>query len=451
MKSILSFHAVTTSLRKGGCTIVAALTTASLWAAGAATAVPALSLEDCLRLAADHQPLLAAVDAGVTAANEAVGEARAPYWPQVDLSAGYHRWQKRAFLPAGLTLPGRSLPELIGPLDDWTGGLSSRVTLFDFGERRAGLDAARARLDSARADAAAARGDVRLSVQAAFYALAAAQELLTVAERNLARTEGHLALARVRREAGAVPEADVLRAQAEVAAAQLQQISARSRGRTAAGQLNTVMGRPAETPLAIAPPALAASPPAPTDLVDAVRQAVARRPELKAEQRRVEAARAGVDGARAARAPKLRADGSYGWNDTDFLPGTREWQVGLSVDLPVFDAGSRAHRTARTKAELAREQAAYDSRVLQVRQEVWAAAAELERAGDSIAATEANVRASAESLRVVRERYRSGAALITDLLDTQTALATAEAALAGARWTYLTARAAYDRAIGAGP
>ena len=66
----------------------------------------------------------------------------------------------------------------------------------------------------------------------------------------------------------------------------------------------------------------------------------------------------------------------------------------------------------------------------------------------AIAANETNVRASEESLRVVRERYQSGAALITDLLDTQTALASAEASLAQARWSYLTAGAAYERAIG---
>ena len=90
--------------------------------------------------------MLTAAAAGVTAANEAVGEARAPYWPVVDLAAGYHRWQRRIFLPSGLTLPGRTLPETVGPLDDWTGGVYSQVTLFDFGGRRAGLDAARARL-----------------------------------------------------------------------------------------------------------------------------------------------------------------------------------------------------------------------------------------------------------------------------------------------------------------
>ncbi len=224
---------------------------------GAAAEPPAapLTLDDCIRLAQTSHPLLAAAAAGVSAATEGVGEARAPYWPQVDLSAGYHRWQRRAFLPSGLTLPGHEIPELIGPLDDWNGGLASRLTLFDFGERRAGLDAARARLGSAQADADATRADVRLAVEAAFYGLAAAGDLRAVAERNLARAESHWNLAKVRRDAGAVPDADVLRTEADVAAARLQLITTRSQVRVASGQLNTAIGRPAETPVTIAPPA----------------------------------------------------------------------------------------------------------------------------------------------------------------------------------------------------
>jgi TolC family type I secretion outer membrane protein len=412
------------------------------------TAAVPLSLDDCLRIANESHPMLAAAAASVTAADEAVGEARVPFWPQVDLSTGYHRWQKHAFLPSGLSIPGRTIPDIIGPLNDWTGGLYSQMMLFDFGERRAGLDAARARWKGAQADADATRSDIRLSVQSAFYSLAAAQDLFAVTERNLQRTESHLAIAQARHDAGAVPMADVLRVQAEVASAQLQLIGARSRVRTSTGQLNTTMGRPAETPLVLESPAAGAAPTAVIDMDAAVRLAIANRPELRAEQQRVEAARSGVDGARAARAPKLRADGSYGVNDTAFLPETKEWQVGLSIDLPVFDAGSRAHRLAGSKADLAREQAVYENRVLQVRQEVWAAASELDRARDSIAANETNVRASDESLRVVRERYQSGSALITDLLDTQTALAGAEASLAEARWSFLTARAAFDRAVG---
>lgn len=431
-------------------TVLFAFGAARLFAATDAPA-PGLSLDDCLKLAAGNHPALAAAQAGVAGASEAVGEARAPYYPQVDLNAGYHRWQRRAFLPSGLLLPGRGVPELIGPLDDWNGGLSSRVTLYDSGERRAGLDAAQARLAGAEADAAATQADVRLATQAAFYSLAAARDLAAVAAQNLARTESHQQLAEALRQAGAVPQADVLRAQAEVANARLQLISAQSRVQVAAGHLNTVMGRAAETPLEIQAVSAAPPPPARADLAAAIEHALAHRPELQAGEQHAAAARAAVAGARAARAPKLRADGSFGWRDDAWLPGTREWQAGLSIDVPVFDAGSRAHRVARSRADLAREEAVLENRRLQIREEVWSAASELERAWVSIAANETSVRASAESLRAVRERYAAGAAVVTDLLDTQTALARAEAALAGARWEYFAARATFDRATGAQP
>ena len=55
---------------------------------------------------------------------------------------------------------------------------------------------------------------------------------------------------------------------------------------------------------------------------------------------------------------------------------------------------------------------------------------------------------SDESLRVPRARYEAGSSTITDLLDTQIALARAEASLAGARWDVLAARAVYARACG---
>ena len=427
------------------------LAAARLAAQSAAPPSPSgLALDDCLKLAAEKNPSLAAARAGVTAAGEAVGEAQSPFYPSLDLNAGYHRWQRHAFLPAGLSIPGRPLPELIGPLDDWNGGLLSRVTLYDFGERRAAVDAAKARLAGAEADTTAARAEVRLNVQTAFYTLAAAQDLLTVAQKNLARTEAHQRLAESRRAAGAVPQADVLRMQAEVANARLQVINAESRVHIATGHLNTAMGRAASTPLVIASPSVAPPPPDRVELDAAVDRALAQRPEIASGEKRTEAARAAVTAARAARAPKLHADASFGWRDTVFLPDTREWQAGLSVDLPLFDAGNRARHLARSKAELAREEAGFEGRRLQIRDEAWSAASELERAWAAIAANESGVRASEESLRIVRERYEHGAAVVTDLLDTQTALARAEGSLAEARWSYLAARASFDRAIGAG-
>lgn len=408
----------------------------------------ALALEECVALAERQHPALTASQAGLVASDAAVREARAPYYPQLDLTAGYHRWQRRAFLPSGLALPGGRTPDLIGPLDDWNGGLVSRVTLYDFGERRAGLEAARARHVGAGAEVEATGAEIRLGVRSAFYALGAAQDFRAVAAKSLARAESHRELAAARRAAGAVPQADVLRAEAEVADARLQVIAADSRVRIATGRLNTAMGRAADTPITIVAVTPTAPPPDAAHLAAATDRALAQRPELRSSEQRTVAARAAVTAARASRAPKLRADGSFGWRDTAWVPDTREWQAGVSIDVPIFDAGSRTQRVARSRAEAAREEAALAQRRLQVQEEVWAAGAELERAWAAIAASETSLQAHEESIRVVQERYRSGAALITDLLDTQTALARAEAAVTEARWNYLHARAVFDRAVG---
>lgn len=384
-----------------------ALAALSLLAFGLRAESPSavLSVDDCVEIALGPHPALIAAQAGVDAAAAAVGEARAPYYPRLDLTAGYHRLQRRAYLPSGLTLPGGVAPSLIGPLDDWNGGLVSRVTLLDFGARKAGLAAAEARQVGAEAQADATRADLRATVRAAYHALTTAVELQQAATKNLERAEEHRRLASLRHEAGAVPQADVLRATAEAADARLQLISAQSRVRRLTGELNTAMGRAADTPLSVA--------------------------------------------AAAARAPRLQADASFGWRDTAWVPDTREWQAGLTIDLPIFDAGARQRGVARARAEAAREEADDSSRRLRVRQEVWSAQVELERTWAAIAANEASLRAAGESLRAVRERYEFGAAIITDLLDTQTALARAEAALAEARGQYRTAQAYFSRAIGA--
>lgn len=416
-----------------------------------AQSAPPLSLEECLQLGASQHPAHAAARAGVAAATEAIGEAQAPLYPQLDVTAGYHRWQRRAFLPAGLTLPGRAMPELIGPLDDWNGAFSSRVLLYDSGERRAGIDAARARRAGAEAEVTSVGADVRLNVHTAFYALAAATDVQLVAAKNLERAEAHQRLAIARHAAGAVPQADVLRTQAEVATARLQVINTASRVRVATGRLNTAMGRPADSPLAITPPPQAPTPPAAVPLAQSLQRALAHRPELAAGEKRTEAARAHVTAARATRAPKIRADAALGWRDTVLLPDTREWQAGVSIDLPIFDAGTRSRRLARTQSELTREEALLAARRLQVRDEVWSAQAEQDRAWAAIAANESSVRAHAESLRVTRERYERGSAVITDLLDNQAALARAEGSYAEARWSYFAARAAFERAVGGTP
>ena len=407
-----------------------------------------LTLEACVSIALDNNPMQRAAREGVAAAKEEAGGARAPYFPEFGINAGYGRWQRHIYLPSGLVPPGTELPDLVGPTDDWTAGMRARYTLFDGGERRAQLRAALAREGMAEEDAAGVRQEIALIVHKAFYGLIAAKEALLVAEKNLERDEVHLRLAKERYAIGIVPKADVLRTQVEFADARLAKVRAESLVRVAQGNLNTSMGLPVELPVEIG-----ARPQEITSVDDiriseALDQAVHARPELKASLQRIAAARHVVDEAKSTFWPKVKTEAGYGWRDADFWPGDEEWLLGVSIDVPVFAGLSRIHRLAAAKTLLSREEAEIEQRILCVREEVWTAYSSLKESYEAVQAAKALTKDAEESHRLANARYEVEAGTVNDLLDAQTALARAEAAYVEAQWDYHIAQAVYRRAVG---
>lgn len=417
---------------------------------------PTLTLKTCVDIALNRNPLQAAAEAGLVAAGESVGEARALYYPQLALQSGYHRWERHAYLPEGLSAlqanaggsGGSEMTSTIGPTDDWNAGLVASLTLFDSGERRAHLRAALARQGMAQDDVKRVRLYVAFEVHQAYYALSSALENHEVAAANLSRSEEHLRLAKVRKSTGAVPQADVVRAQTEVAQARLSLIQAKSLIQTARGNLNTVMGLPVEMQME---PSLEPEPivsPETIAISDAMDEAMHARPELAAGLSKIEAGQHTVSAARSAYGPKIRAEGGYGWRDETFLPEDKDWSVGLTFEIPLFTGFATKHKVARSKAELEQYEAEVRHLVLAVRNEVWSAYAELGKSYEAIHASKAFAEDAKESLRLIRARYEAGGATINDLLDAQTALARAEADLVTSQWDYFRAMSAFQRTTG---
>lgn len=405
-----------------------------------------LTVEACVWIALDKNPIIRAAREGVSAAKESVGEAKAPYYPEIVLSSGYSRWEKHAFLPEGLGTPGR--PTIIGPTDDWSGGLKARYLLFDSGERRAKLRAAISGRGVAEEDADRVRQDVALDVHQSYYSFISALEVRSVAEKNLARAEDHLRLARERKSAGTVPQADVVRAQTRVADEKLNLVRAENLVRITKGNLNTAMGLPVEMPIEVETRPEEMKSPEGIDIGKALDQAVRARSEIKAALQRVGKARSEVDGAKSAFGPRVKADAGYGRRDEDFFPHDKDWLVGITIDLPLFTGFSRTHRLGRTKAELKKEEAQVTQVIQEVRQEVWSAHSKLKETYETVQASEVLVKDAQESVRLTQERYRVGAGTITDLLDAQTTLARANATRVEAEWNYHIARAVFRRATG---
>jgi outer membrane protein TolC len=408
-----------------------------------------LTLPDCLRIALEGNPAGRAAAAGVRGAKEAVGEAEAPNYPEVGLQTGYRRWQTHAFLPDIVRIPPGTA-QVIGPTDDWLAGLRARYTLYDFGERKALWQVARARQGLAEEEQSRIRQDIILSVHYGFYGLTSALEAGSVAEQNLERTRDHLRLTQLRKEAGAVPKADVLRAQVEVSNAQLALVRAENLIRLARGNLNLALGRPAERPVEVIPSSQPPTPPDRIDLSRSLDQAAQYRPEIKAALKKIEVSQSNIQAARSAYGPRLRAEGSYGRRDNDFFPQDEDWAVGVTLEWPLFTGFARKHRLARARADLSKEEAEAERLKLAVRQEVWNAYSRVAEVYQTLETTQTLIQDALESQRLSRERYEAGAGTITELLDAQTALARAQATRVEAEWDYQIAQAQFKRAAGQG-
>ena len=430
-----------------------ALATAVLAATPSAAAAPnpsaALSLDSCIRTALSNNPSLKASRAGVTAALESEGRTRSLYYPQLSLQAGYSRWESHAFLPNSIqNLPLRAISPVIGPTNQYSLDLQGSYTLFDSGLRKAEVSGAEATREAASEASAQDTQDLVLSVTSSYCGLLAAQANLSVEKQSLKRSEDHLRLAQDRKAVGAVPLADVLRARVEVANARLAEVHAASGVEVARGALAASMGLSPDTPLAIQDAGEEVKPPTLLDAGQALDEAQANRPEVRAAERRVEAGQAGVRAARSAYGPTVELDASYGRLDSSYFPQDKNWSAGIVLRLPVFTGFARSHALAQARAELGRSEDRRDQVALAVRQEVWNAQARLREAYNAVLAVRALTADAQESLRMADERYKVGAGTITDLLDAETNLAQAQSQQVDADFQYRIARANLKRALG---
>lgn len=410
---------------------------------GGNAAAEELTLDRAVAEALANNPSVRAAGDNAASMAEAIGIARAAYYPTLSADARGARWQSHAFLPSSLT---KQIPiSTIGPTDDWSAGIDVSYLLYDSGRRRAEVAAARAAATGAEAEAGRAALEIVFAVHQTFFAIEAADAAIRATDSRLARSEDHLRLATVRKEAGAVPSIDVVRSRVAIANARAALARAQANRAIAAGTLNTLLGRAVDAPVAIATQPEARPLPS---LDDALRAALESRPELAAARHRAEASRSLVDVARSASGPRVALQGGYGWRDDAFLPEDNEWSVGVGVNIDIFTGFARRHRVARAKLEQKRDEAQAADVELRVRKDVWAALQEAAQATATVDAANEAVREAEEAVRLAHARYEAGAGTINDLLDAESALLAAQSQQIASAFDREAATSAVLRATG---
>lgn len=406
--------------------------------------VPArpLTLPDLIDLALCRNPATAISWAGVRGAAANVGIAQADNYPQLNLSVGpqytwIHYFKQQQF-------GGRTT-------DSWnsTASLAISYLLWDFGGRAARIDAAKASQRAALANFADSAQGVAFATITAYNQLIATRASVAAAEASLEFARSSLEFARGRERAGVATPADTLQAATNAAQADLALVQARGEVRVAAGQLAVTVGLPPQTALALAPTA-------PLGQADLLREDVAAlideaerlRPDLAAARANQDAAAANVAAARSNRRPSVSAQASSGGSYAATQRDSVTSSVGLSINVPLFNGYARTYQVAAARAQL--EQAT--AQVEQVRQsaglDVWTAYADLDTQLRALGSARTAIESATASANLAQGRYKAGVGTFNDLLNAQSALATARQQLVRAEYGVRTAQAQLAQSIG---
>ena len=273
------------------------------------------------------------------------------------------------------------------------------------------------------------REQVALEVVASYVMAQKAKAQLTVAEKGLTGAREHLRLARVRVDAGTGLKSDELRARSFLAEMEEQEIRTRNTLEIARLRLGKAMGEQSGAVADISgefqPLAVSAS------REELSRLALDNRSDLRELERQNEKAELGVGLAKSAYYPTLHAGAAFQLNDRSvpFGSDNNSWYAGATLRWELFDG----MRRSREREKAGALHSATMEMMEQYRKEVSFQVAESwlrrDEATKRVGVAQAAVADAEEGLRLVGKRFEGALATIVELLDVQTAVNRARAAV----------------------
>ena len=393
-----------------------------------------LTLEEATRIALAYHPAVALASQNLAAAAAQVREAKAAFWPSVNGQAGYSQ----------STANTGAEPDSNGSRGSYSGGLNLDLLAYDFGKTPAAVRQACARQVAAEESLRSARSDAAFGVRTAFFNLCQAQELRQVAEEAVRQFQAHLDQVKAFAEVGRRIRYDVTKAEVDLGNAQLDLVNARSAVATARAALNRSLGLAEEPGYQVAPTAPVEFAATVADMMAAARE---NHPALRALRAQERAASAAVDAAIADLYPTLRIQAQYGASGSSF-PLVWNWSAAVQAALSLLDGGQRMGRIEEAVAQLRGARAQVADREQQIHLDLSQAVSQLESAQNRLTLSDLIVRQAQESLDLLNERYRLGAASSVELTDAQVALTRARGDQVKARFDYQSAVAQIQHSIG---
>jgi TolC family type I secretion outer membrane protein len=360
-----------------------------------------------------------------------IGVSKAGYLPSVGLNAADNRTSG--------TAPS---------VDQRSVGVTFSYLLYDFGSRSANQENARQLLAAANATQDSTVQSVFLASVQAFYQTQASIAALGAAIESERAAKESFAAAEARYNAGTATPADKLQAQTAYSQATLNRITADGSLKNAQGALANMLGLDANRSVSLAPANTAAMPDNFEGNINTlIEQARQRRPDLQAAAAQVKAAQASADVARAAGRPSINLTATANQNNISGI-NSHSSLVGINLNVPIFSGYATTYRVRAAEAQADARNAQMEQLRLQVALDVWTSYQNLTTATQSLRSSADLLNSAEQSERVALGRYKAGVGSILDVLNAQSALASARQQRIQSTFGWNINRAALAQAMG---
>ncbi|HMI48245.1 MAG TPA: TolC family protein [Gemmatimonadaceae bacterium] len=415
----------------------------------------ALTLGDAARLAANQSAISRGARLRADEAGARVRQRKSDLLPTV---SSYVQEAGRTFNTSTLGIdfpatPGN--PPLFDPQGQIEGPINTldvrgqvRQQLVDFGAiGRVRAAQAQARSSTADADATAEQA-ATTATNAYVRAMRADADLHARQADTLLATE-LLNIAQGQLQAGTGVGLDVTRAKSQLANTRAALIGSRNARDHAHLDLLRALALPVGTDVVLTDSLSASAEGSPLpDEATLVEQAIRNRPDLRAEDERIRAAKQGLSAIKAERLPSLGLiadDGVIGKNGAKLL-NTYTW--GLQVTLPIFDGFKREARVQEQQPVVKEAEIRRHDLEQQAQVDVRGALIDLSGAREQLAAASERLSLAEQEVVQARDRFNAGVAGNADVVNASLALTSSRTLVNDAETLYQLARVALARATG---
>ncbi len=404
-----------------------------------------ISLKEAIARATQYAPAAVAAQGQIATAHASVTSAYAQFIPSLSWSMGQTQQSGSRFGSSGTIVPYSAQPW------SYTDGLRFGLTVFDGGQRFAGVRTAKAAVRSAEANEVAQKYAIALNVKTQYYNVLAALESEGAARAQLQQAVEQMKVSVAKVLAGASTKSDSLQSGIQVGNARLALLQAQNNFQVASAALTQLVATPY---LVTADPTDTLSLElTPVDSV-LIAHLAAQGPTIRGAEANVASAQAGVSASKSSYLPTISVSYSRSGSGFDQYYGIGGGQLAyskslaLSLSYNLFDNWTREATSVSAASTLNSAQATLRDARFGAQQNVVQYVTGLQTLQEQIQIQQQSIVAAEENLRVEEQRYAVGASTLLDVLTAETTLNQARAQLIQYRLNYRTTKAQIEQLIG---